>query len=149
MSNIIIKKSGSSFPEYAQIWQLREEMLRKPLGLSLKNEDLSDDALDIIFIALDNENVIGCVMMHALPNNVIKLRQMAVYEAWQGKGIGQMLVKEAEKYSWQNGYEKIVLHARQHAIGFYQHLGYIIVSDLFTEVSIPHVAMEKLKTDIR
>lgn len=145
MSNITIKQVNSSSPEYPQIWQLREEILRKPLGLSLKNEDLGDDDLDTIFIALHNDFVIGCVMMHPLQNNIIKLRQMALYETWQGKGIGQLLVKEAEKYSWQQGYDKIVLHARQYAIGFYERLDYHINSDVFIEVNIPHVAMEKLR----
>jgi len=144
MPGIIIKQVSSSSPEYLQVWRLREEILRKPLGLSLKNEDLSDDAMDAIFIAIHNDLVIGCVMMHPLQNKTMKLRQMAVYEPWQGKGIGQLLVREAENYSWQNGYDKIELHARQHAIGFYSHLGYHVTSDLFIEVNIPHVAMEKI-----
>ena len=37
----------------------------------------------------------------------------------------------------------IVLHARHHAIGFYQKLGYAICSEPFEEVGIKHVIMQK------
>jgi predicted GNAT family N-acyltransferase len=87
-------------------------------------------------------------MMHPLKDHSVKLRQMAVNEAWQRKGIGQLLVKEAEKYSWQQGYHKIVLHARRHASGFYLKTGYTITGDVFTEVNIPHIMMEKLNPEI-
>lgn len=145
MHDIIIKLVRSSSPEYPEVWELREEILRNPLGLSLRNEDLSDDAMDAIFIALHDGKVIGCVMMHPVADNCIKLRQMAVYDAWQGKGVGQLLVRAAEKFSWEEAYDKIVLHARQHAIGFYLKMGYEVRSEVFTEVNIPHVVMEKVR----
>ncbi len=145
MQDIIIKLVRYTSPEYAEIWELREEILRKPLGLSLRNEDLSDDAKDAIFIAMHEDKVIGCVMMHPIEENCIKLRQMAVYDVWQGKGMGQLLVKAAENFSWEEAYDKIVLHARQHAIGFYLKMGYELRSEVFTEVNIPHVVMEKLR----
>jgi predicted GNAT family N-acyltransferase len=51
-------------------------------------------------------------------------------------------VKEAEKYAWRQ-YNKIVLHARKAAVGFYRKLGYKIASGEFIEVTIPHFMMEK------
>jgi len=145
MEQIVIKQIRETSAEFPQVWQLREEILRKPLGLSLKNEDLSDDKQDDIFIAIEGDKVIGCVMMHPLDNKVIKLRQMAVDEDKQGKGIGKLLVQAAENFAWENDYDKIKLHARQHAQGFYTGMGYSTIGDIFIEVSIPHVAMEKSK----
>lgn len=139
---IEIKHITATSPEYEQVWQLREDVLRKPLGLSLKDEDLSDDADDDILIAVQEHKVIGCVMLKDAGNNA-KLRQMAIADEWQGKGIGRMLVQTAEQTAKGNGYAKIVLHARQVAIDFYRKLGYTIVSELFTEVGIPHRIMEK------
>jgi predicted GNAT family N-acyltransferase len=144
MNDITIHTIDIHHPAYQQVWQLREDVLRKPLGLSLKNEDLSMDAQDTIFTAVHDEQVLGCVMMHPVNKDVIKLRQMAVYPEWQGKGLGAVLVEAAEQYSLQQGYRKIILHARMVAYNFYSKLGYSSIGDRFTEVGIPHVLMEKV-----
>ncbi len=36
------------------------------------------------------------------------------------------------------------MHARLYARGFYERLGYRAASDIFTEVTIPHIEMEKM-----
>ena len=143
MDNLTISYINSTSPKYLQVWELREEVLRKPLGMSLKNEDLSNDHVDTIFIAEQNGVVVACLMLHRVAADVYKLRQMAVSQELQGKGIGRILVSAAEIYAVQNGYKKIVLHARKVATGFYDALGYKQVGDQFSEVGIPHYAMEK------
>jgi predicted GNAT family N-acyltransferase len=35
------------------------------------------------------------------------------------------------------------MHARKHAIGFYEKMGYKVKGDEFEEVTIPHFLMEK------
>lgn len=115
-----------------------------PLGLSLKNEDLSRDNTNEIFIARHNGKVIGCVFLQPLAGTEAQLRAMAVYPEWQGKGVGALLVKALEEYAAANGYNKIVLHARKVALGFYKSLGYIQYGNEFTEVGIPHYMMEKV-----
>ena len=139
----------SLHPLYPQVLDLREAVLRRPLGLSLRNEDLSMDASDTIFVALqdDDTRVAGCVMMHPLPGHKrVKLRAMAVYPELQGSGLGRMLVQAAEAWAWQQGFETIVLHARKTALGFYERLGYEVLGEEFTEVGIPHRLMQKHKT---
>lgn len=144
MPDITITTVSVNEPLYQQVYDLREEVLRKPIGLSLKNEDLSGDALDTITVALENEKVIGCVMLHSHESpEIIKLRQMAVAYTHQGKGIGRMLVLAAEAHARESGIKKIVLHARITAEPFYKKLGYLTTSGEFTEVDIPHVVMEK------
>ena len=141
---ISIQQINHTHHFYTGAWQVREDVLRKPLGLSLVNEDLGRDAINEIFIALNNEIVIGCVLMQPLSEHEIQLRAMAVYNDWQGKGIGKMLVQAAERFSKTNGFNKITLHARKVAIGFYENMGYIITSGEFTEVGISHYMMEKV-----
>ena len=129
---------------YQQVFDLREEILRKPIGLSLKNEDLGADANDMIVIAEQEGSIIGCLMIQQTPDkDIVKLRQMAVAESSQGLGIGRMLVAGAEKIIQHQGKQKIKLHARITAEGFYKNLGYSTISDVFTEVGIPHIIMEK------
>jgi predicted GNAT family N-acyltransferase len=143
MENITISQITAGDARYQDVWELRETILRKPLGMSLKNEDLSADAKDVILAAMENNAVIGCLMLADIEGKKLKLRQMAVYENWQGKGVGRKLVRAAEQYAATKGYEKIVLHARKVALGFYENLEYTITSGEFAEVGIPHFVMEK------
>lgn len=144
MEGIVVSRIDINDAKYPQVYNLREEVLRKPIGLSLKDENLSADALNAIFIAEHNDEVIGCVMLYPIADEEkIKLRQMAVYDKWQGRGIGKILVDAAETYAKDQGYSAIILHARKVSEGFYKKLGYDTTSSEFTEVGIPHVVMEK------
>lgn len=131
----------------AQVWQLREEVLRRPLGLSLKDEDLSGEVQEITLAALEGEEVIGCVLLKPLADGWIKLRQMAVAEKMQGRNIGRALVRAAEQIALEEGYTRIELHARDVAAGFYRKLGYRQEGEMFTEVNIPHLKMVKELTE--
>ena len=143
MSEITITYITSKAPEYKDVWQLREEVLRKPLGLSLKDGDQSMDADDIIFIAKERDKVVGCLMLHSISTSIVKFRQMAISPEYQGKGIGSKIVTAAEKFVADQKYKTITLHAREVVTGFYKNLGYNTTSSIFTEVGIPHVIMKK------
>ncbi len=134
-------------PEYHEVWQLRENVLRIPLGMSLKNENLDMDAGDTIFIAKYDGAVIACLMLHHIGDPVVKFRQMAVDAQWQGKGVGARLIAAAEAHAVSKGYSTVILHARQVVCGFYESQGYYITSSVFTEVGIPHVIMKKDLTE--
>jgi predicted GNAT family N-acyltransferase len=129
---------------YQQVFHLREEVLRKPLGMSLHNEDLSRDYTDTIMAGLLDGQVVACLMLHPKNSETVQLRQMAVYDHLQGRGLGRALVAAAEKLAAEKGYKKMILHARQVALGFYKSMDYVVVGDEFAEVGIPHYAMEKL-----
>jgi predicted GNAT family N-acyltransferase len=129
---------------YKQSLVLRDEVLRKPLGLSLESIDTKEDANHIHFVAKEGEEVVGVVVL--VPNykpHVGKLRQMATIEKVRGKGYGIELVKALEDYAAENGMVEIVLHARHYAVGFYEKIGYEICSEVFQEVGIDHYKMRK------
>jgi len=128
---------------YKQVLQLRNAVLRAPLGMNLYEEDLTRDENDHILLAYENTELAGCVMLKPLDAKEIKLRAMAVYPRFQRKGIGKKLVESAEDLARKKGYETIVLHARVVAREFYSNMGYDAVSDEFIEVTVPHVAMQK------
>lgn len=137
-----VKQITVNDPEYQEVLKLRDKILRVPLGLSLWHEDLSGDVHDIILAALQDETVVGCVMLTPKETS-LKLRQMAVDDSQQRSGFGKLLVAEAEKAAVRAGFKKIILHARFVAIGFYEKLGYRKKGNMFLEVSIPHLFMEK------
>lgn len=143
MKQVAINEINTRSDEYELLLHFRHELLRKPLGLNLFEEDLSDDEQDFILVAMQDEAIIGCVMLHPVNDEVIKLRQMATATAVQGKGLGKILVATAEETALDRGYKEVVLHARTNARGFYEKLGYQAFGEEFTEVTIPHIAMKK------
>lgn len=130
---------------YLKSLELRDKVLRKPLGLSIGDEVLDQEKSQIHLIAVDTKNaIIGVVVM--VPNylnTTAKLRQMATAKMIRGKGVGKSLVQALETKAKEMGQTRVVLHAREAALGFYLKLGYEVSSDVFFEVGIPHYKMSK------
>ena len=129
--------------EYQQMVQLRNDILRKPLGLSFTPEELAKEKDEILIAAFEDEKMLGCCMLVKSGGSTVRLRQMAVLNNLQGKGIGRALMQFAENIARDLGYKKLTMHARVTAVGFYEKLGYEVVGDMFEEVTIQHNSMEK------
>ena len=129
--------------EYHQMIRLRDEILRKPLGLYFDPEELNKEREDVLIGAFEEDKLIGCCLLTRFNNTTCRLRQMAVSSNLQQKGIGATLMNFAENVAREKGYETLMMHARKSAVGFYQKCGYIISGDEFYEVTIPHYVMEK------
>ena len=129
--------------EYQQMVHLRSEILRRPLGLYFSNEELEKEKDDILMGAFEDDRLLGCCLLTRMDAATVRLRQMAVPNGMQGKGIGRALMIFAENIARDLGYRRLCMHARSTATGFYQKLGYAIIGNEFTEVTIPHYIMEK------
>ena len=129
--------------EYQQMVQLRNDILRKPLKLTLTPEELEKEKDEILIGAFEEEKMLGCCMLIVVDPTTVRLRQMAVLNNLQGKGIGRALMQFAENIARDRGFKKIIMHARKSAAGFYEKLGYQVCSGEFEEVTLPHYEMEK------
>jgi N-acetylglutamate synthase-like GNAT family acetyltransferase len=132
---------GSS--DYKMMISLRDELLRRPLGLAFNKEELEREKEDILIGSFEDDRILGCCLLTRIDSQTVRLRQMAVRHNLQRKGIGDSIIRFAETLARDNGYRKIVMNARATAIGFYERCGYNICSDEFLEVTIPHKRMEK------
>lgn len=131
-------------PEYRLECQLREEVLRRPLGLSLSGEDLADEENQLHFGLFGPGNhLVACAVAVRVSPTEARIRQMAVSPPHQRKGLGQRILRELESNLEARGFRKLVMKARMSAAGFYEKLGYKIVGEEFVDVTIPHVTMIK------
>ncbi|HEV7780292.1 MAG TPA: GNAT family N-acetyltransferase [Chitinophagaceae bacterium] len=130
-------------PEYRQMVKLRDDILRKPLGLGFSPEELEKEKENMLIAAFEEEDMLGCCMLVEENANIVRLRQMAVLNDLQGKGIGRALMGFAENLARDRGYRIISMHARKNTIGFWEKMGYKVASEEFTEITIPHYIMEK------
>ena len=138
-----LKQIDHGTKEYQQMVKLRDEILRKPLGLSFSNDELEEEKENMLIGAFEDDEMLGCCMLVEENPETVRLRQMAVLNDLQGKGIGKALMNFAENLARDRGYKTMSMHARKNAVGFYEKMGYKVASDEFTEVTIPHFVMEK------
>ena len=141
--SVIIRQVTFGSELYKQILDLRYEVLRKPIGLEVSEKDVALDHMEYLFAAFDGEKMIGCVQLRPLSGSLIKLRQMAVADAYQGRGIGARLVREAQRAAAEKGFASIETNARKTAQGFYEKLGYEPVGGEFMEVNLHTIKMHK------
>jgi GNAT superfamily N-acetyltransferase len=129
--------------EYRQMVKLRDDILRKPLGLGFAPYELEKEKDNMLIGAFEDDDMLGCCMLVEENPGMVRLRQMAVLNDLQGKGIGRALMNFAENLARDRGYKIISMHARKNAIGFYEKMGYKVSSPEFMEITIPHYVMEK------
>jgi len=130
-------------PEYEQMIKLRDDILRKPLGLSFSSEELEGEKQNLLMGAYEDDQMLGCCMLVEEEPHMVRLRQMAVINDLQGKGIGKALMQFAENLARDRGYKKITMHARKNSAGFYEKMGYKKMGEEFEEITIAHFNMEK------
>jgi predicted GNAT family N-acyltransferase len=138
-----LKQIDHGTTEYGQMIKLRDEILRKPLGLQLHAEELALEKSDILLGAFDEDKILACCILTPINGRTLRLRQMAVQNNLQGKGIGASMMSFAENLARDKGFTTLMMHARDSAIGFYEKFGYKVTGEPFTEVNLPHRIMEK------
>jgi GNAT superfamily N-acetyltransferase len=129
--------------EYRQMIKLRDDILRKPLGIGFTPQELEKEKDNVLIGAFEDEDILGCCMLVEENPETVRLRQMAVLNDLQGKGIGRALMNFAENLARDRGYKVISMNARKNAVGFYEKMGYSVFSEEFTEITIPHYVMQK------
>jgi predicted GNAT family N-acyltransferase len=138
-----LKQIDHGTNEYLQMVNLRDNVLRRPLGLTYSHDELMSEKDDILIACIDEGEMLGCCILTALNNETVRLRQMAVANKLHGKGIGASIMSFAENIARDKGFSYISMHARNTAIGFYEKFGYKTKGEEFIEVNVPHHVMEK------
>ncbi len=124
--------------EYEQYYHLRWQLLRAPWNQPEGSEvdDIEDQCFHVMAVDEIN-NVIAVARLQFNSNSEAQIRYMGVAREHEKKGIGRELVNAMEQHALNSSCKKIVLHAREPAIGFYQKLGYKVIEKsylLFDEI---------------
>jgi GNAT superfamily N-acetyltransferase len=138
-----IRKVAYGSPEYWATVDLRNLILRQPLGLQFTAEEREADKEYHHFACYLDGRLAGCLVLCPREDGDVQMRQVSVVAELQGRGIGTALVEYSEAWARKAGYRRMILHARDTAAAFYEKLGYSKVGEPFVEVSVPHWMMEK------
>jgi predicted GNAT family N-acyltransferase len=128
---------------YKSMVALRNDALRKPLGLLLTPDELQHDKTSACWGVLLNNKIIGCYLADNQGENGWKMRQVAVAATQQNKGIGRIMLGDIEDNAKLNNVKLLHCNARKTAVEFYQKSGWIVIGEEFDEVGIPHYKMKK------
>lgn len=140
---IAVIRHGSD--EYRQAVELRDAVLRRPLGLRLNEEELAVESQPayVHIAALRDGAVIGTVLMIRESETVARMRQFAIAPPFQKQGLGGQIIAFAEEIAQEWGGSELWLNARMTAAGFYDRMGYDREGDEFIEHTIAHIRMRK------
>ena len=127
-----------------EVLALRHAVLRPGLPVESAAFD-GDDAPDTFhFGAFEGSEVVGCLsfMRCDRDGEAYQLRGMATAPAMRGHGVGRELLSFAEAtVAAETGIRRLWCNARVEAIGFYERLGWVAVSE---EFDVPTVGLHRV-----
>lgn len=94
-------------------------------------------------VLYDQSEAIATCRLFPKNAETIKLQRVAVKKSKRGFGYGSKLLTIAEQVAKEKGYQKIILHAQEPSLSFYEKAHYQKQGDCFLEAGIPHYLMKK------
>lgn len=130
--------------EWDKYYDLRYRILREPLGKERGSERNDGDEAGIHFAVFDGESILAIARLDRVDDTVCQVRFVAVETTIQGKGLGKKIMDAVEKRGTEKGYSKLILHARDYALPFYEKLGYTLLGPSYKLFDVlQHFEMEK------
>lgn len=147
MKKMDIQKIEYDSEKYQQTLNLRNKVMRIPLGLTIEEEDFSHEAEQYILGAFDDEFLLGVgVLNQKLDESKMKVEYLCVDSKRQSAGVGKQLLKHLELYAKKKQAKRIELEARVSAQSFYEKMGYVAYGETYLMAIAPveHIRMEKI-----
>ena len=76
-------------------------------------------------VIVDDYLPIATCRLYAIDRTKIMLGRIVVLPEYRGQGIGTLVVKEAEQWAMELGFQTSVLESRDNKIHFYETMGYV------------------------
>ena len=89
----------------------------------------------------------GRLYADAVEKDLAHIGRMAVLKEARGRGCGAAIMEALILEAKARGFQRIVLSAQTHALGFYERFGFKSFGEIYLDVGIPHIKMSK--EDIR
>ena len=74
----------------------------------MKQSELEKEKNDILIGAFEEEKILGCCLLTKVDKDCVRLRQMAVQNNLQGKGIGASMMHFAENVAGMQGIKNLL-----------------------------------------
>jgi len=138
-------RAPQSNTDWSAYYDLRWSILRTPWQKHGSARDETDDSsIHRMVICNTSGKIIAVGRLHCLDDRRGQIRYMAVEQGFERQGNGSLLLASLELAAQDMGLKKVILHARENALPFYQRHGYTLVERsflLFDEIQ--HYLMSK------
>ena len=94
----------------------------------------------------DTHSIVGTARLIDKGEGVGKIGRVAVLREHRGRGVGNLLMQQIERYALEQNYAQLILEAQCQAIPFYEKLGYTAEGGVFLDAGIAHRLMRKTLT---
>lgn len=141
---LVLKDIEFGSEEYEMTRDLRNRIMRAPIGLSIYDQDYTFEVNSRIVGAFDGDTMLGCSIVGKM-NGLYCLDFLCVDGRLQKTGIGTVLLKDVEKWVKEVGGKEIILEARLTAQKFYEKHGYEPYGEIYLMEKSPvdHIMMRK------
>ena len=134
--------------QQAGAYYVRIQAMAKQYQITLQEEFDQHDGPDTKYIVLlDEEFPVATCRLYEIDETSMMIGRVVVLPEYRNQGLGRQVVREAEAWICELGYQKAVLESRENAVGFYEKLGYhadfgkIINGETFTCVHMEKMLM--------
>ncbi|HJC57722.1 MAG TPA: GNAT family N-acetyltransferase [Candidatus Eisenbergiella intestinipullorum] len=129
-----------SLPEEAI--RIREEVFMQEQGFQEEFDEIDGIAAHLVLYCGGSPAAV-CRFYQDRVEDGWLIGRLAVRKPYRGKGIGAVLLSEAEKEIERRGGRAAVLHAQRQAQPFYEKQGYAAYGETDFDEGCPHVWMKK------
>ncbi|MCO4095373.1 GNAT family N-acetyltransferase [Macrococcoides canis] len=106
--------------------EIKELLLLADPSIEMINQYISESSIYI----LEENDLIGVIVLKAENESTLEIMNIAVSEAYQGKGYGKVMLKEAEKIAKYSGYNNLIIataNSSLNQLALYQKCGFRII----------------------
>lgn len=136
--------------ERQEALDVRHEVFVDEQGVSIDRERDEHDEYATHFVAYDGTQPVGAARLRPYVNadddesegEIGKIERVAVRSERRGEGWGRKIMAAIETTAREEGFTTLRLDSQNDAVGFYERLGYEVVSGSFMDAGIPHRTME-------
>lgn len=127
--NIRIQRTDSENPDFKSLVKLLDEGLWEVNGeeQAVYHESNQIEHIDTVVVVYDFEQPVACGCYRNYSEQVAEIKRMFVNKSHRGKGLSKLVLKELEKWAFEQSYHTIVLETgtlQVEAINLYKSQGY-------------------------
>lgn len=139
---MLVKVLTHEHKDVEKCYALRKIIFVQGQQVPIELEKDEKDSISTHFLLLDDySEPIGVGRIYSENKNAI-VGRLGIVENNRKNGSGLFLMQTIIDHCKEQDFENIILGAQEHAIGFYEKLGFDTISERYMDANIPHFKMQ-------
>lgn len=127
--------------DFAFVKSIRSSVFITEQG-AIASEEFDDyDRKSTFLLLFDNQKAVGTAR-YVMTDKGFKIGRIAVIKDYRGRGCGGIMVRYIVEKLFEQGESFVLVDAQNHAVSFYEKLGFKTVGKEIIDRGLPHVAMK-------